>query len=198
MRMARLFGQFCLFSLVSMYVFRGAPVLAADDDVQISTWMKLDVKFDSGGWLLSLGAPDDRDGGFPIIAFSDLYAQKNREKTIKISSPDDMKKLRGLSITSEEAALDFVRLFTREDEDVYSVFSSPRAVERDSRNTTVLRDGNSYVVKRKLVFVDKRTSGTYPLYEVEEKVAPDGTYSIKKNRLVRQLSALEAAIRIIE
>jgi hypothetical protein len=196
--MARLLGQFRLFSLVSVYMLLGARVLAADEGVRIVTWMTHHVKFDTGGWLLSLGSPEDRELGWPIISSSDFYAQKNGEKTIKISSPNDMKKLRGLSITSDEGALDFVRLFTTEDEDVYSVFSSPRAVERDSRHTTVVRDGNSYVVKRMLVYVDEKTSGTYPLYEVEEKVARDGTYSIKKNRLVRRMSGLEAAIRSIE
>ena len=196
--MDRLFGHLYLFWVITMYVLRGAPLLGADIDMNISTWAKLDVKFDTGGWILSLGAPEDREVGWPIISFSDLYAQKNGERTIKISSPSDMKKRRGLSITSKEAALDFVRLFTTEQEDVYSVFSSPRTLERDSKHTTVVREGNSYIVRRKLVYVDEEASGKYPLYEVEERITSDGTYTIKKIRLVRRLSGIEASIRFIE
>ena len=195
--MDRLFGYSCLFWLVTIHALRGAPVLGADDDVKIVTWAKQDVTFDTGGWKLSLGVPEGGRVGLPIIAFSGLYAQKG-DKTIKVSSPDDMKKLRGLSITSAKAALDFVRLFTREEEDVYSVLSSPRAVERNCKHTTVVREDGSYVVRRKLVYVDEEISGTYPLYEDGRRVAADGTYTVEKKRLVRRLSCLEAAIGIIE
>ena len=36
------------------------------------------------------------------------------------------------------------------------------------------------------------------LYEVEERIAADGTYTIKKNRLVRRLSVAEAGISFVE
>lgn len=191
------FGHFCLLWLAATCVLRGAPVLGVDKDLKIIAWMSLDVKFNTGGWKLNMGFPEDGKVGWPIVAYSGLYAQKG-EETLAISSPYDMKKLRGLRITSEEAALAFVRLFTREDEDIYIVFSSPRAVERDSKYTTVVREGGSYTVKRRLIYVAEEASGYYPLYEVEEKITSDGGYSIKRNRLVRRLSGLEAFIRLVE
>lgn len=76
-------------------------------------------------------------------------------------------------------------------------FSAPQAVERESKRTTVVHKEGSFIVKRRLLYVDEKTAKGYPLYEVEETVSADGTYTIKKNRLVRRLSALEANISVI-
>jgi hypothetical protein len=175
---------------------REARVLGENEDVKIWIWKKLDVKFDTGGWKLSLGVPEDEEIGMPIVAFVALYGQKEG-KAIKIGSANDMKKLRGISIKSEKAALDFVRLFTMETEDIYSIFS-PQAVERDSAHTSVVREGGGFIVKRKLLLVNKGTPEGYPLYEVEERITGDGIYSIKTKRIVRRLSPTEAGIRFIE
>ena len=156
-------------------------------------WKNVDVAFGTGDWRLFFGA--SRVIGLPIEAFVHVYAKRG-DRIESILSPQDMNKLDGISVTSNDEALNFVRLFTNRD--FVIVFQSPLAIEHEPESTVVEKKNDGFYITRQLVYWEETKSGKHRLYRVKERVSFNGKYQVVEKQFLKYLSPTEARFPIFE
>lgn len=157
-------------------------------------YKKVNVDFKTDGWQFFWGIGSDKVG-MPIEAFIHLYAKK--DDCIKcISSPQEMAKLKGISILSERDAFCFVRLFTSRN--TFVAFSFPGALEYEMQTATIKRTPDGFRITRKLAYPEKANPCKQRLYLVKEKVSFFGIYQLENKTFIRYLSESDEAFPLLE
>ena len=174
------------------FAFNGcATKHAAEESVATIPWIweckSFTTNFDTGKWTFVIGTNESL--GFPVEAFINLYA-KNENGYVLIKEPADMNQLSGIKINNAEDALNFVRMFTRPDNhdlrDSYYLFDVPNAKEINHETTTVVRDKNTFIVTRTLVYDESFYDSGYfcPVAIVKESVTVNGKYTLLSKKIM--------------
>jgi len=169
--------------------------MSRSDDKSGNLWVHkpAHVEFETSVWHLVWGAQGVV--GNPIEAFVYLYAKKDHE-LIKISKPEDMNKLNGLSVSSPAAAVSYVRLFTQPE--TYMAFTVPHGVEKNIESAKVTQEDRCFVVVRHLL-LEKETKGKgYPLVYVKEQVSFDGKYTLLEQKVLSFVPFADTGFRILQ
>lgn len=174
-----------IFTLVAVTVlsFAGCSRQEAGIDAnRVMFFQPVPVEFETGEWSFFVGADDVV--GEPVVSFMRLYAS-NGVIVEKIAKPDDMNKLRGLSVRSKNEAVSFLRLFTRDS--CYAMFDEPCAIEQSPDLVTVISEADGFLVSRNLLMSSLDRQHGYPVYEFREKVMFDGKYVFLSKKLLRHV-----------
>jgi hypothetical protein len=149
------------------------------------------IDFSLSGWSFFWGVEGPVVGD-PFDAFLHLYAEKGNF-LVRIDSPNDVEKLKGVHVEDQDQALNIVRLFTQPSS--YGRFTIPLKAELPNSPIDVKTRSNHFVVTRQLVDPARTADGKFPVYEVCETISPKGKYSIVTNRLFQLLEKRPVGIR---
>jgi hypothetical protein len=180
-------------ALGSICVMGCASNRSTESPDDIWTYEVIQVAFETNGWRLFFGARGEV--GEPIEAFLHLYAQRDGDIVV-IDGPQDMTKLKGLSVRSKVAALSYVRLFTQAE--TFMLFSFPNAIERNEDAAEVTAQDGAFLVVRRLVFAEEVEGKGHPLVAVKERVTFDGKYTLVAKDVVDYLSSEAADFPVLE
>lgn len=148
----------------------------------IMFYQPVPVKFETGKWTFFVGTEDEV--GYPIIVYLKFYVHDGKSVQ-RIAKPEDMNKINGLSIKTQDEAISYLRLFTRDS--MFVMFDEPYAIEQSPDSASVVSDEDGFVVTRRLTLTALDNPHGYPVFEFREKVTSDGKYTCLSKKLVEHV-----------